>query len=106
MDSYRKRSQSLEIASNLQRKFFDSNLRTQQSLKLKKRSKIEVNYQRQHALKRVTLNGPLLAQFLQRVEQEETYSLQHQREYEEQALRQASLGPFPHLPRSDEIAQE
>lgn len=63
-------------------------------------------HQRQHAQKRVTLNGPLLAQFLQQVEQEETFSLQHQREYEEQALRQASLGPYPHLPRSDEIPPE
>jgi putative transposase len=33
-------------------------------------------HQRQHAQKRVTLNGPLLAHFLQRVEQEETFSLQ------------------------------
>jgi hypothetical protein len=60
----------------------------------------------QHARKRVTLNGPLLAQFLQQVEQEETFSLQHQREYEEQALRLARLGPHPQLPRSDEIPPE
>jgi hypothetical protein len=40
----RQRSQGLEIASNLQRQFFDANLRTQHGLKLKKRSKIEVNY--------------------------------------------------------------
>ena len=60
-------------------------------------------HQRQHAYKRVRLNGPLLAQFLHQVEQEETFSLQHQREYEEQALRQVSLGPFPHLPRAEEI---
>jgi putative transposase len=63
-------------------------------------------HQRQHAHKRVTLNGPLLAHFLQQVEQEETFSLQHQREYEEQALRSASLGPHPQLPRSDEIPPE
>jgi putative transposase len=63
-------------------------------------------HQRQHAQKRVTLNGPLLAHFLQQVEQEETFSLQHQREYEEQTLRSASLGPHPHLPRSDEISPE
>jgi putative transposase len=63
-------------------------------------------HQRQHAHKRVTLNGPLLAHFLQQVEQEETFSLQHQREYEEQTLRSASLGPHPHLPRSDEIPPE
>ena len=54
----------------------------------------------------MTLNGPFLAQFLQQVEQEETFLLQHQREYEEQVLRSASLGPHPHLPRSDEIAPE
>lgn len=63
-------------------------------------------HQRQHAQKRVTLNGPLLAHFLQQVEQEETFSLQHEREYEEQTLRSASLGPHPHLPRSDEIPPE
>ncbi len=63
-------------------------------------------HQRQHAHKRVTLNGPLLAHFLQQVEQEETFSLQHQREYEEQTLRSASLGPHPHLPRSNEIPPE
>ena len=49
-------------------------------------------HQRQHAHKRVTLNGPLLGQFLQRVEQEETFSLQHEREYEEQALRRLVNG--------------
>jgi len=63
-------------------------------------------HQRQHAHKRVTLNGPLLAQFLQQVEQEETFERMHQREYEEQALRQASLGPHQELPRSDEIPPE
>ena len=63
-------------------------------------------HQRQHAHKRVTLNGPLLAHFLQQVEQEETFSLQHQREYEEQTLRSASFGPHPQLPRSDEIPPE
>jgi hypothetical protein len=63
-------------------------------------------HQRQHAHKRVTLNGPLLAQFLQRVEQEETFSLQHEREYEEQALRRACLGSHQALPRSDEVPAE
>jgi putative transposase len=63
-------------------------------------------HQRQHAQKRVTLNGPLLAQFLQQIEQEETFSLQHEREYEELALRQISLGPHPQLPRSDELPPE
>ncbi|WP_242527485.1 hypothetical protein [Ktedonosporobacter rubrisoli] len=62
--------------------------------------------QRQHAQKRVTLNGPLLAQFLQNVEQEEKFSLQHEREYEEQALRRPCLGPHRELPRSDEVPAE
>lgn len=48
-------------------------------------------HQRQHSQKRQTLNGPLLAQFLQQVEQEEKVALQHQRDYEEQALRHAAL---------------
>jgi hypothetical protein len=48
----------------------------------------------------------LLAQFLHQVEQEETFSLQHEREYEEQALRRACLGPHQELPRSDEVPPE
>jgi len=60
-------------------------------------------HQRQHARKRVTLNGPLLAQFLHQVEQEETFERMQEREYEEQALRRASLGSYPRLPRSEEI---
>jgi len=63
-------------------------------------------HQRQHAQKRVMLNGPLLAQFLQQVEQEEMFSLQHEREYEEQALRHAGLGSHQVLPRSDEVPAE
>ena len=63
-------------------------------------------HQRQHAQKHITLNGSLLAQFLQRVEQEETFLLQHEREYEEQSLRQASLGSHPHLPRPDKVSPE
>lgn len=62
--------------------------------------------QRQHTRKRTTLNGPLLAQFLQRLEQEEELSLQHQRDYEEQVLRQAILGQVPTLLRSAEHPAE
>lgn len=51
-------------------------------------------HQRQHSQKRQTLNGPLLAQFLQQVEQEQKVALQHQRDYEEQALRHAVLQPY------------
>ena len=50
-------------------------------------------HQRQHSQKRQILNGPLLAQFLQQVEQEEKIALQHQRDYEEQALRHGVLQP-------------
>jgi len=52
-------------------------------------------HQRQHSQKRQTLNGPLLAQFLQQVEQEEKIALQHQRDYEEQALRHSALASRP-----------
>jgi len=58
--------------------------------------------QRHHQQKRVTLNGPLLAQFLHQLEQEEELSLQHQRDYEEQVLRQAILGTQPTPPGSAE----
>jgi len=47
--------------------------------------------QRQHHQKRVTLNGPLLAQFLQQVEHDEAVLLQRQRDLEEQAQRAALL---------------
>lgn len=56
-------------------------------------------HQRQHSQKRQTLNGPLLAQFLQQVEQEEKIALQRSRDYEEQTLRFTSLQPqLPELP--------
>jgi hypothetical protein len=48
----------------------------------------------------------LLAQFLHQVEQEETFSLQHEREYEELALRRACLGSIHSPPRSDEVPAE
>jgi len=47
--------------------------------------------QRQHNRKRISLNGPLLAQFLQELEQDETWLLQRQRDLEEQAQREALL---------------
>lgn len=50
-------------------------------------------HQRQHSQKRQKLNGPLLAQFLRQVEQEEKIALQHQRDYEENALRHTALQP-------------
>ena len=62
--------------------------------------------QRQHARKRITLNGPLLAQFLHRLEQEEALSLQHQKDYEEQVLRQTLLHQEPPLPHARQDATE
>lgn len=51
--------------------------------------------QRQHTHKRVTLNGPLLAQFLRELEQDEGWLLQHQRELEEQPVRATLLLQAP-----------
>jgi putative transposase len=45
--------------------------------------------QRQHDQKRITLNGPLLAQFLQKLQGDEALLLQRQRDLEEQAQREA-----------------
>ncbi len=47
--------------------------------------------QRQHAQKRISLNGPLLAQFLQKLENDEALLLQQQRDFEEQPLRASIL---------------
>jgi putative transposase len=47
--------------------------------------------QRQHAQKRISLNGPLLAQFLQKLEHDEALLLQQQRDFEEQPLRASLL---------------
>ncbi|BCL79962.1 hypothetical protein ccbrp13_24270 [Ktedonobacteria bacterium brp13] len=48
-------------------------------------------HQRQHQLKRVTLNGPRLAEFLRELEQDEAWLLQRQRDLEEQPQREALL---------------
>ncbi len=48
-------------------------------------------HQRQHQQKRITLNGPLLARFLQELESDEALLLQRQRDLEEQAERSALL---------------
>jgi putative transposase len=47
--------------------------------------------QRQHARQRIALNGPLLAQFLQKLENDEALLLQQQRDFEEQPLRASLL---------------
>ncbi len=59
-------------------------------------------HQRQHSQKRQTLNGPILAQFLQEVEQEEKIALQHQRDFEEQTLRHTALQPKPMMVKADD----
>lgn len=51
--------------------------------------------QRQHSQKRITLNGPLLAHFLQHLESDEALLLQRQRDLEEQAQRSALLLKHP-----------
>jgi putative transposase len=57
-------------------------------------------HQRQHNLKRVTLNGPRLAEFLRKLEQDEAWQLQRQRDLEEQPQREALLMPGS---RSEEV---
>ena len=46
-------------------------------------------HQRQHGKKRVTINGPLLAQFLEEIGAEQRLLLQRQRDLEERSLREA-----------------
>jgi len=48
--------------------------------------------QRQHGKKRVTVNGPLLAEFLEEMLTEEEVLLQQQRDHEAQSIREAILG--------------
>jgi putative transposase len=48
--------------------------------------------QRQHGKKRVTINGPLLAQFLEDMIAEEEVLIQQQRDLEAQSIREAILG--------------
>ncbi len=55
-------------------------------------------HQRQHGKKRVTINGPLLAQFLEEIGAEQRLLLQRQRDLEERSIREA-LQPRL-LPRS------
>lgn len=49
-------------------------------------------HMRQHGKKRVTVNGPLLAQFLEEMATEEQLLLQQQRDLEGQSLREAIVG--------------
>jgi hypothetical protein len=50
-------------------------------------------HQRQHNLKRVTLNGPRLAEFLRELEKDEAWLLQRKLDLEEQPQREALLMP-------------
>lgn len=47
--------------------------------------------QRQHARKRISINGPLLAQFLQKLENDESLLLQQQHDFEERLVRSSIL---------------
>ena len=51
--------------------------------------------QRQHGRKRITLNGPLLGQFLHQLEGDEALLLHQQHDLEEQAQRAAILPGSP-----------
>jgi putative transposase len=55
-------------------------------------------HRRQHGQKRLTVNSPLLAQFLETVAAEEQILLQRQRDLEEHSLRDALCGPRPLVP--------
>jgi putative transposase len=53
---------------------------------------------RQHGQKRITINGPLLARFLEEVAAEEQLLLQRQRDLEEHTIREAILGKWDTQP--------
>ena len=57
--------------------------------------------QRQHSQKRLTLNGPRLSQFLQKLQGDEALLLQRQRDLEEQAQREAILLKKPEASKID-----
>src|SRR5262249_15248591 len=71
-------------------------------------------HRRQHGQQRLSLNGPLLAQFLETVAAEEQILLQRQRDLEEHNLREALCGPRPvalqpetvHAPDSEEASDD
>lgn len=54
--------------------------------------------QRQHNQKRITVNGPMLAQFLQKLQGDEALLLQRKLDLEEQAQREAILLKRPKTP--------
>ena len=59
--------------------------------------------QRQHSQKRVTLNGPRLSQFLQKLQGDEALLLQRKLDLEEQAQREAILLKTPKAEKTREV---
>ena len=59
--------------------------------------------QRQHNQKRITINGPLLAQFLQKLQGDEALLLQRKLDLEEQAQREAILLKTPKAEKTREV---
>jgi putative transposase len=62
--------------------------------------------QRQHGKKRVTINGPLLANFLEEMMTEEELLIQRQRDLEAQSIREAILGTSGTKPPEMQERQE
>lgn len=58
-------------------------------------------HHRQHGKKRVSINGPLLAEFLKETAAEERVLLQRQRDLEGQPIREAILGKPPGPPEEE-----
>ena len=69
------------------------------------------SHQRQHGKNRVTVNGPLLAQFLEEMATEEQLLLQQQRDLEGQPIREAIIGELqgrglPAFPQEQEEEED
>jgi putative transposase len=62
--------------------------------------------QRQHARRRVSIDGPLLAQFLEEIATEEQLLLQRQRDLEGLPVREAIVGPRHQILKPPEAEAE
>jgi len=64
--------------------------------------------QRQHARRRVSIDGPLLAQFLEEIATEEQLLLQRQRDLEGLPVRESIVGPQPRVltPEDTEVQED
>jgi len=62
--------------------------------------------QRQHGQKRVNVNGPLLARFLEEVAMEEEVLLQQQRDLEGHSIREAIVGQRASVPTRSEQPED